>query len=122
MRFYRKATIVISEDDSTTPKDIRYKIEDNEITDITLLKDVTSGSASLAASTVDFPLPMPQVTSGKYLLLKADKPFAAKINGSANFLFAANKPNELWCDFTQVQITNSDVAVALRLSWVIGGD
>lgn len=122
MRFYSKETIVISEDDSNAPKDIRFKVEDLETTEILLVKDITSNTVTIPVSAVDFPLPMPQVTLGKFLYLRGTKPFALKLNGGAALAMAANKSHMLWCDITGVTISNASVTDPVRLTWAIGGD
>jgi hypothetical protein len=125
MRFHRQASIVISEDDSTTPKDVRFKVDSEETTDTgatATLKDAMSHTVSVPAGAVDFLLPLPQVTTGKYLYLRANAAWKLKLNGmTADLDMLANKINELWCDFTTVKISNPGLA-ALRLTWAIGGD
>lgn len=122
MRFYSKETIVISEDDSNAPKDIRFKVEDLETTESLLVKDITSNTVTVPVSTTDFPLPMPQVALGKFLYLRGTRPFSLKINGGAALVLAANKSHSLWCDFTGVTISNASVSDTVRLTWAIGGD
>lgn len=125
MRFYRQASIVISEDDSTTPKDIRFKVDGEETTDTgnaATIKDAMSHTVSIPAAAVDFLLPLPQVATGKYLYLRGNVAFKLKLNAmTADIDMLANKVNELWCDFTAVKISNPGATV-LRLTWVIGGD
>lgn len=124
MRFYRNCSITISEDDSSTPKDLRFKVEGEETTDTgtsATLKDATSGVVTIPATTVDFLLPLPQITTGKYLYLRGTTAFKLKLNAmSADLDIGANKPCEIWCDFTTVKITSG--VAALRLTWAIGGD
>lgn len=125
MRFYRKATIVISEDDTATPKEVRFKSEDAETIEgatSTLVKDALSNTVTIPASATDFALPMPQVTTGKYLYLYGDRVFHSKINGGAARVHSLKKHNEEWIDFTSVTITNPDATNALRLTWAIAGD
>lgn len=125
MRFYRQASIAISEDDSTTPRDLRFKVDGEETTDAgnsATLKDAMSHTVSIPAGAVDFLLPLPQVTTGKYLYLRSTAAFKLKLNSmTVDLDMLPNKVNELWCDFTAVKISNAGAA-ALRLTWAIGGD
>ena len=126
MRFYRQASIVISEDDSTTPRDKRFEVNGEETTDngaTASIKDAMSNTVTVPVSTVDFLLPLPQVTTGKYLYLRGNQPFGLKINGMVTDLtMAKDKVNELWCDHTAVKISNPSATNPLRLTWAIGGD
>lgn len=126
MRFYRQCSITISEDDNTTPRDIRFKVDGEETTDngtTATIKDATGNTVTIPVSTVDFSLPLPQVAVGKYLYLRGDQPFGLKLNGmTADLVVAKNKVTEIWCDFTAVKISNPSASAVLRLTWAIGGD
>lgn len=122
MKFYRQASITISEDDSTSPKDLRFKVDGEETTDKTFV-DALSTTVTIPISTVDFSLPMPQVTTGKYYYLRGTLDFGLKLNAMTDDLvMAKNKVHEQWCDFTSIKISNPSATDALRLTWAIGGD
>lgn len=122
MRFHRKATIVLSEDDVTSPKQLRFS-EDLETLDnaaTAILKDGGGQTIGIAASQTDFALPMPQITTGKYLYLYADKAFTLKLNGGT-YAMIAKKANELWCDYASAPLISTG-ADAIRLTFAIAGD
>jgi len=123
MRFSRKATIMLSEDDSTSPKDIRFYDLDRETLDKTSIEE--GGSATHAVDVGDtFTLPMGQISQGKYFYLYADGPFELNINGvtGAELSMAGDVVNEMWCDFTTLSVENvTGSADDIRLTWVIGG-
>ena len=127
MRFHRKATIVLSEDDVTSPKKLRFS-EDLETIDngsAAVLKDGGGSTITVPLNTTDFPIPMPQITTGKYLYLYADKAFTLKLHGAGGPTRAMlqQKANEFWFDFlpaTPPLITTGGEAV--RLTYAVAGD
>lgn len=123
MRFYRKATIMLSEDDSTSPKDIRFYDVERETLNKTALIEGGSGTNVVAPGDT-FTLPMGQISLGKYCYLYSTGVFELVINGgNRTFNMAALVPNEIWLDFTTLSVTNdANSADDLRLTWVIGGN
>jgi hypothetical protein len=123
MRFYRKATILLSEDDSTSPKDIRFYDVERETLNRTALIEGGSGTNVIEPGDT-FTLPMGQISLGKYCYLYSTGAFELVINGAdKTFNMAALVPNEMWMDFTTLTVTNNaSSADDIRLTWVIGGN
>ena len=125
MKFTRKCQIVLSEDDTTSPKQLRFS-EDLETIDsgsTGLLKDGGGTTITIPINTTEFPLPMPQITTGKYLYLYADKAFSLKLGGSGAPAMAmlSKKANELWFDYTSPPLITTTTE-AVRLTYCIAGD
>lgn len=124
MRFSRTCQIVLSEDDNTSPKLLRFsetlETVDNGTTAV--LKDGGGLTVTIAGAQTDFALPMPQIATGKYLYLYADKPFTVKLGGASSLAMSmlAKKANELWFDFTTPPLITTTVDV--RLTFAIAGD
>ena len=81
MRFYRKATILLSEDDSTSPKDIRFYDVERETLNRTALIEGGSGTNVIEPGDT-FTLPMGQISLGKYCYLYSTGAFELVINGA----------------------------------------
>lgn len=119
MRFYRKATITLSEDDSTAPKEIRFNDVDRET--INKLSILEGGSNTHVLEAGDsFTLPMGQISLGKYFYLYSTGAFTLSINGGSALSMAASVVSEMWADFTTLTVTNPTES-SIRITWAIGG-
>ena len=121
MRYYRKGTIVLSEDDLSNPKEIRFQDRDRETTEKTIIKDGGGRSETVVAGTTDWEIPLGNVAQGKWFFLYSDKAFKLKIDNGSDLQVAAGKPCEMFIDFTSLKITN-DGTEDMRLTWAIGGE
>jgi len=121
MRYYRYATVTLSEDDSSDPKQIRFSDINRTTKSTTTIVDSSSGTHSLAAGDT-FLLPMGQITLGKYLYLLSDAEFEISINGADALTMAPDVVNELWAEFTTLSVTAPSDGEGIRLTWAIGGD
>jgi len=132
MKYYRQGTIVISEDDSSSPKDLRFQdaqretIESTELAN-TALTSCVSQTVTIPAQPGGGPVtyelfPPADMTTGKYFYLRSDdNPISLQINNGAAHVMSALHVNELWTDFTSLKVTNHDTAKPVRLTWVIAG-
>jgi hypothetical protein len=121
MRYYRSATVTLSEDNSSDPKEIRFSDVNRVTKDTTGISDSSSGTHSVSAGDT-FTLPMGQITLGKYLFLLSDAEFTLSIDGATALTMAADVVSELWAEFTTINIGAPADGEGIRLTWAIGGD
>jgi hypothetical protein len=123
MRLYFTSSLTFSEDDSTTPNNIIYQDSNRSVTDTTNLPEGSSGYQSFAPSATDIALPMGQVTAGKWFYIVSDADISIKVDGAAAGLtLAANKPTQMWVDFSGLTISNPSAVSSVNVSWAMGGD
>lgn len=136
MRFSRTGTIVISEDDSTSPQDLRFQdaqrqtIESAASTPATTIVSCISQGFTLPKAptspgvpTVYELFPPADLTTGKYFYLRSDdNPFHLQINNQTALIVpGGGHVCEMWCDFTSLKVSNVDPANSVRLTWAIAG-
>jgi hypothetical protein len=122
MRYYRKALIILSKDETAYPKQIRFQ-DDREATDMgtsALIKEGGSNTVVFPISIEDQPIPMGQVQAGKYFYLLSDKDFSISINGGEPITVFANRVCEMWCAFTS--LTVGPVTEVTELTYCIAGE
>jgi len=121
MRFYRKGSITLSEDDATTPKQIRFEDREHETAETTIIQEGGGHTQVIEKNVTDFNIPLGKVAQGKWFYFFCDQPFRIKINNGADLVMAADKVNEMWVDFTSLKVTNPSGTDDMRLTWAIGG-
>lgn len=106
MRLQEKATIILSDDSTNEPKQIRFRQEFEDI-DVTLLKEsITRQEKFPIGSTV---ISMGQIAQGKFFVIKPTKAIQLKLNNSLTLLnVRANKFTKMWIDFTSVEIVTTE--------------
>lgn len=122
MRFYRKALIVLSKDESIYPKQIRFQ-DDREATEqgaTALIKEGGSSTTVFPIGATDVELPMGQVQAGKYFYLLSDKDFQLKINNGSAITVYGGRVCEMWCVFTSLKISTTTEPV--ELTYAIAGE
>jgi len=122
MRYYRKGTLVLSEDDSTAPKEIRFQDSERETIDKDIIVEGGGQTQVIEATTADFEIPMGRISQGKWFYLYSDKAFSVKIDSGPARTMTELKANECWMDFTSLKITNPSTTDNMRLTWAIGGE
>jgi hypothetical protein len=122
MRYSREGTVILSEDDLTNPKEIRFKDADRETIEKDVIKEGGGQTQKIEKSTVDFELPMGKVAAGKWFFLYCDKEFTLKIDSGTARTMAAEKANEMWVGYTSLKISNPSATDDMRLTWAIGGE
>ena len=117
MRYSKTQTIIVSEDDSNTPKQCRFGEQDQTTTETDLIKEISSNSANLPAS-VTFDIPFGAIGTAQWFYLYADKDLNVKFDSGPEMTLKANKPHEMWLQHTKLEVVTSDVT---RLTYAIGG-
>lgn len=118
MRYSKVQTIIVSEDDSSLPKQCRFGETDQNTTDVTLLKEVVTSGIDLPTTTT-FALPLGAIGTGKWFYLFCDKEFTLQLNAGPAITLAKDKPHEMWAEFTAIEVTTTD---ASRLTYALGGE
>jgi len=121
MRYYRRATITLSADDLSNPKEVRFQDKERETIDKVVIIDGGGRSETIADATVDWEIPMGNIAQGKWFLLLSDQPFSLKINNGAALVVGTSKVCEMWADFTSLKISNASGS-EMRLTWAVGGE
>jgi len=133
MRFYRNGTTIISEDDSTTPQDLRFQDAARETAEsaastppTTIVSCISQGVTLPKASgspTVFELFPPVDLTAGKYFYLRSDdNSFQLQINNQAALTIPGGAHVcEMWCGFTSLKVSNLSTANTVRLTWAIAG-
>jgi len=105
MRLYEKKEIILSEDTTTDPNEVRFKSESEDIDLTNLLKNVgRSDTYAIGVHSIG----MGKLTTAWWLYLKADQDITVKFNGSATpFNLVQNKPFSGWTKFTSMEITTT---------------
>jgi len=117
MRYFQKNETVLSEDTSTDPKDIRFKVLE-EIRDINVLIKDGGGDTkdySIGAHAID----LAQITEGRWFYIKANKDITVSINGGAALTLIEDKPTSSWMRFTSLSLTTT---VVTRITVAVAGE
>jgi hypothetical protein len=110
---------VLSEDDLSDPKEIRFADKGREVLEKDLIKE-GGGQTQVILATASLVLPMGNVAAGKWFYLYGDNDFSLSIDGGPALSIPGGKPCEMWADFTSLSVTAG--ANDLRLTWGIGGE
>lgn len=106
MRLQEKATIILSDDASNDPKQIRFRQEFDDIDSLLLKESITRQEKFPIGSAV---INMGNIAQGRFLVIKPAKALQLKLNGSLTLLTVrANKFTKMWIDFTSVEITTTE--------------
>lgn len=118
MRYYKKSELIISEDDITSPVQIRFQEKiPGTTTDIVLITDLDHHIETFGIGV--FAIDITSFTMVNWFYVKADQAISVKFDGLASGIaFLANKENEMWINPTAIEITTT---VATRITYVIGG-
>lgn len=116
MRISEKVTILLSEDATNDPKQIRFKSE-SEIIDIASLKNSKTIQETLPVGVQTISLA--NITQGRYVYVKPKNACVISIDGQTLAL-RAGKASTIWADFTSLTITISSEPNDIVL--VVAGD
>ena len=116
MRYYKKSETVLSEDNATQPKDIRFQKCD-EITDSATLID--GGGSTKTYPVATHAIDMGNVTEGRWLYLIADKALTFSVSGGPAMTTIPNRPTEMWVKYTSLDITTTEET---RVTIAIAGE
>lgn len=117
MRIYEKSQFILSKDATTTPKQVRFSEDFEDIDSTTLMESVTRdetfpvGTNSIALG---------NIALGKYLLVKPSASVGLKIDGGATIPLRSGKVSKIWCDFTSVDLVVTGAAAQVLV--VIAGE
>ena len=104
MRYYEKSQILLSEDTLSTPKQVRFS-EEFEDVDLSLLKESVTRSEAFPVGT--HAIGLGNIALGKFLCIKPAADLDVSINGAAVQKFRGGKISKLWIEFTTLSITVS---------------
>jgi len=104
LRYYKKSEVVLSEDNSSQPKEIRFQ-DCIEITDTTSLVDGGGNVKSYPTGT--YAVDMSEVSEGRWLYLKGDQVFTFSLSGGPAIEAIPSKPIEMWVKYTSLSITTT---------------
>lgn len=120
-RYQEKTQIIISEDVSNQPKQIRFsdESEDVDVTSLTKFRDLVDnypvGSNALSLG---------QITQGKFIWIRPAADVTLVVD-SQNIKLKAGKASKLWTEFTTLAIdvpnTTQNTSTPPLVSLVIGG-
>jgi hypothetical protein len=116
MRIQDKSIILLSEDLSTDPKQIRFK-SDSEDIDISSL--VQSKTVQEVLPVGIHNISLGNISQGKFLYVKPRNACVVSLDGQ-NISLIANKTSKFWANFTQVTLEVSGEPNSIVL--VIAGD
>ena len=121
MKLEIKTDIIMSEDEVTSPKDIRFRVDKTTTEQASaLIVNGNSWSEKVPANTTDYTLSLGQITQGHWFYLYADADFDLKINGGAAIRVNGSRPFHAWLQFTDLKVSEVNGA-DLRLTWAVGG-
>lgn len=119
MRYYKSYTLRISEDEVTNPKLNRFEQEDQVIEDPAVGGTALINILKVRRETFDtgsFVLSMENLTTARYMYIKADQPVTIDFNNdSLPKTLVANMESEFWMEFTAVTIettTSTEITIA----------
>lgn len=116
MRYSKSQNLIISEDDSSIPKSVRFQ-EKDQLT-LQILSEVKTGDINLPAS-ITYEIPLGAIGQAEWFYLYSSKDFSIKLDDGPAISLRASKPNELWAKFTKIEVVTTDVT---RLTYAIGGE
>jgi hypothetical protein len=121
LRYSLTTTLVVSEDNSSTPTKKIYEDCNRSIVDTTTLTEAGSGFTTYAPSAADVAVPLGGIAAGKWLYMVADAAFSFKLSGGAALVVPADKPIHMFVDFTSLSISNPSALASVSISWALGG-
>jgi len=121
MRYSLTSSVVLSEDTSSTPTKKIYEDDSRTIVDTTTYTEGGSGFTTYAPSAADVAIPLGGIATGKWIYLIADAAFQFKINAGAALDVPADRPCQLFVDFTALTISNPSAGSSVSVSWAIAG-
>lgn len=101
MRIQEKGIIILSDDSSSDPKQIRFRSEQDAI-DTALLIESKTLQESFPVGTTSISLG--NISQGRFLYVKPEAACVATIDGQTLSL-RAGKASSIWADFTTLSIT-----------------
>ena len=117
MRFYKKNEVILSEDTTNDPKDIRFQKTD-DITDITSVID--GGGATKTYDTGTHSVAFGAISTVKWFYIYADKAIKIKLDSGPDIQLIAEKPAEMWAEVAAIDLV-VDTADT-RITVAIAGD
>ena len=110
LRFKEETNIIISEDQTSNPKKIRFKEEFDDV-DLENLKEVSSRQESFPIGSHDIQLN--NIAEGRFIYVKpigSTGTVQLEINGSNALTIKNGKATKLWTIFNQVRLIISGAA------------
>jgi hypothetical protein len=120
MRYSLTSSIVLSEDDSATPSKKIYEDENRSIVD-TSFTEAASGLTTYAPSAAAVAVPLGGIATGKWVYLIGSAAFQFSLNAGTTFDVPADRPVQMFCDFTGLTISNPSAVSSVSVSWAIAG-
>ena len=121
MRYSLTSSVVLSEDTSSTPSKKIYEDDSRTIVDTTTFTEGGSGFTTYAPSAADVAIPLGGIAAGKWLYLISDAAFSFKISAGAALVVPADRPIQMFVDFTSLSISNPSAGSSVSVSWAIAG-
>ena len=109
MRYSLTSSLVLSEDTSSNPSKKIYEDDSRTIVDTTAFTEAGSGFTTYAPSAADVAIPLGGIAAGKWLYLIGDAAFSFKISAGASLVVPADRPIQMFVDFTSLSISFSPV-------------
>ena len=116
MRYYKKAQIVLSEDTSSEPKEIRFSAE-RTLSELVQLKDVGGSTKTYSIGT--HAIDLGQVAEGRWIYIESDKAITISINAGPAIELLPNLPSEMWVKYTSLSLTTTELS---RISVGVAGE
>lgn len=116
MRIHEETLILISEDEISVPKEIRFKTDSSNSDTDSLNEIVSLETIFPIATTV---VNMGNIAAGKFLYIKPTLTCTAVVGGES-LVLRAGKENKLWIDFTSLSIIEANAPNLISI--VIAGD
>jgi hypothetical protein len=121
MRYSLTSSLVLSEDTGSTPSKKIYEDDNRTIVDTTSFTEAGSGLTTYAPSASDVAIPLGGIATGKWLYLIGSAAFSFKIDAGAALVVPADRPCQLFVDFTALTISNPSAGSSVSVSWAIAG-
>lgn len=116
MRVYDKSLLLISEDEVSVPKQIRFQ-SDATVEDLTSVNEVRVATDIFPIATTV--VSMGNIAAGKFIFAKPTLDCTLVLGGE-NISLRAGKESKIWADFTTVSIIETTAPNEITL--VIAGD
>jgi hypothetical protein len=123
MRFSQGIDTVLSEDESSSPKQIQFQ-DNTSFVDAgasLILKDGGGRTETIPTGTSDYALAMGNIAAGKWYYLRGDADFDLKIDGGAARRMIGGFTSSVFMEYAALTISTVG-ASDLRLTWAIAGD
>ena len=116
MRIAQTNKITLSEDLASTPKEVRFSV-DEELIDTSSLIDGVAHTKTYPTGT--YTIDLDEIGASSFLYLKGDQQFTYSFDaGTTDLIATASKPTSMWSSFTTLQI---DTTQATRITIVVAG-